>query len=62
MLKIIIPTVDDDLNILLNNGLYHLDFTLLETMIVNLRHLWDYIIFGFVPVLDDMDMDWLMVI
>lgn len=62
MFKIIIPSVNDDLNVLFNDGLNHFYFTLFEAVIVNLRHLRNHVVFSFVTVLHDMDVNRLVVI
>ena len=60
--KICLPTVDDDLNILLNDRLYHFYLALLEAVIVNLRYFWFHIVLCFMTVLFNMNMDRFMVI
>ena len=60
--KICLPTVDDDLNILLNDRLYHLYLALLEAMIINLRYFWYHIVLCFMAILFNMNMNGFMVI
>ena len=50
--KICLPTVYDDLYILLNDRLYHLYLALLEAMIVDLRYFWYHVVLCFMAILE----------
>ena len=61
LIKILFPSIYNDRLILRNNRFYQSNIMLFESMVINLGQR-GYIVFCFISILDNMDMNWFMII
>lgn len=60
--KVVIPAVFNDFYILFYYRLYHFNLALFEAVIVNLYYFWYHIVFCFVTILLNVNMNGFMII